>query len=345
MKSLYPHLTTTEPINHSVILVLFMTKSLFLNSINEFMITRRYAKRTVESYIYWIKRFIIFSGKQHPAKIGDQEVERYLTYLANHENVAPGTQTIALNSLVFLYSEFLNKPLSLKLNFNKSPRQAKLPIVLTKTETALLLNAVSPQYWLLANIMYGSGLRLMETVRLRVQDIDFDYMSVLVWQGKGGKNRRVTLAQEVVEPLRLQIAVCKKYFNLDNNTPHYQGVWLPFALMKKYPTAAKEFGWHYLFPSARLSHDPHDKNKIRRHHIDESSLQKAIKRAAKLVHIEKPVSCHTLRHSFATHLLQRGADIRTVQEQLGHSDIRTTQIYTHVIQAGANGVRSPLSDL
>ncbi|MFT5636593.1 MAG: integron integrase [Cognaticolwellia sp.] len=322
-----------------------MPKSLFLNSINEFMITRRFAKRTIQTYIYWIKRYIIFNKKQHPSKIGNNEVELYLTYLANKENVAPGTQTIALNSLVFLYREFLNKPLSLKLNFNKSPRQAKLPIVLTKAETALLLNAVSPQYWLLANIMYGSGLRLMETARLRVQDIDFDYMSVLVWQGKGGKNRRVTLAQELVEPLKLQIDICKKHFDLDNNTSHYHGVWLPFALMKKYPTAAKEFGWHYLFPSARLSHDPHDNNKVRRHHIDESSLQKAIKRAAKLVHIEKPVSCHTLRHSFATHLLQRGADIRTVQEQLGHTDIRTTQIYTHVIQAGANGVRSPLSDL
>jgi integron integrase len=322
-----------------------MPNSLFLNSINEFMITRRFAKRTIQTYIYWIKRYIIFNNKQHPSKMGNNEVELYLTYLANKENVAPGTQTIALNSLIFLYREFLNKPLSLKLNFNKSPRQAKLPIVLTKAETALLLNAVSSRYWLLANIMYGSGLRLMETVRLRVQDIDFDYMSVLVWQGKGGKNRRVTLAQELVEPLKLQIDICKKHFDLDNNTSHYQGVWLPFALMKKYPTAAKEFGWHYLFPSARLSHDPHDNNKVRRHHIDESSLQKAIKRAAKLVHIEKPVSCHTLRHSFATHLLQRGADIRTVQEQLGHTDIRTTQIYTHVIQAGANGVRSPLSDL
>jgi len=322
-----------------------MPKSLFLNSINEFMITRRFAKRTIQTYIYWIKRYIIFNNKQHPSKMGNNEVEQYLTYLANKENVAPGTQTIALNSLVFLYSEFLKSPLSLTLKFNKSQRQAKLPVVLTTNETACLLSLVDAQYWLLASIMYGSGLRLMETVRLRVQDIDFDYMSVLVWQGKGGKNRRVTLAQELVEPLRLQIDLCKKHFNLDNNTSHYQGVWLPFALNKKYPTAAKEFGWHYLFPSARLSHDPHDNNKVRRHHIDESSLQKAIKKAAKLALIKKVVSCHTLRHSFATHLLQRGADIRTVQEQLGHTDIRTTQIYTHVIQAGANGVRSPLSDL
>jgi integron integrase len=322
-----------------------MTKSLFLRSIQEFMITRRFAKRTIETYIYWIKRYIVFNNKQHPSKLGNKEVELYLTYLANTENVAPGTQKIALNSLVFLYSEFLHMPLSLTLNFNKSYRQAKLPVVLTQDETASLLNAMDAQYSLLANIMYGSGLRLMETVRLRVQDIDFDYMSVLVWQGKGGKNRRVTLAQELIEPLKLQIDVCKKYFNLDNNTPDYQGVWLPFALKKKYPTAAKDFGWHYLFPSARLSNDQHDSNALRRHHIDESSLQKAVKKSAKKANIEKNVTCHTLRHSFATHLLQRGADIRTVQEQLGHTDIRTTQIYTHVIQAGANGVRSPLSDL
>ncbi len=157
-----------------------MSKSIFLNSINEFMITRRFAKRTIQTYIYWIKRYIIFNKKQHPSKLGNKEVEQYLTFLSNEENVAPGTQTIALNSLVFLYSEFLNSPLSLALNFNKSQRQAKLPVVLTKEETASLLSSIDAQYWLLANIMYGSGLRLMETVRLRVQDIDFNYMSVLV---------------------------------------------------------------------------------------------------------------------------------------------------------------------
>ncbi len=322
-----------------------MTKSLFLNSISEFMLTRRFAKRTIQTYIYWIKRYIIFHNKQHPAKLGNKEVEGYLTFLSNTENVAPGTQTIALNALVFLYKEYLQSPLSLTLNFNKSQRQAKLPVVLTQKETACLLNSVDAKYWLLASIMYGSGLRLMEAVRLRVQDIDFDYMSVLVWQGKGGKNRRVTLAQELVAPLKLQIDICKKYFDLDKNSTDYHGVWLPFALRKKYPRAEKEFGWHYLFPSFKLSHDPHDSDKIRRHHIDESTLQKTIKKAAKLANIKKNVTCHTLRHSFATHLLQRGADIRTVQEQLGHTDIRTTQIYTHVIEHGANGVRSPLSDL
>ncbi|MBU2971827.1 integron integrase [Pseudoalteromonas sp. C2R02] len=321
-----------------------MYKSVFLNNIYEVMLTRRYAKRTIEAYIYWIKRYIIYNDKQHPSDMGNREVEFFLSYLSNTENVAPGTQSIALNALAFLYKELLKKPLSLKLNFKKSARQPKLPIVLTKPETALLLQSIASPYWLIANLLYGSGLRLMEAVRLRIQDIDLDYMSVLVWQGKGGKNRRVTLAEEIVGPIKLQIDVCKQYFELDKNNPDYQGVWLPFALSKKYPMAEKEFGWHYLFPSSRLSTDPYN-NVIRRHHIDETALQKSVKKAAKSANIDKNVTCHTLRHSFATHLLQRGADIRTVQEQLGHTDIRTTQIYTHVIQAGANGVRSPLSDL
>jgi integron integrase len=184
----------------------------------------------------------------------------------------------------------------------------------------------------------------MEAMRLRVQDIDFDYLSIQVWHGKGGKHRRVTLARELVEPLKSQIEATNLYYQLDMINEEYHGVWLPYALARKYPNAPKEFGWQYLFPSARLSIDP-ESGLLRRHHLDESGLQKAVKVAAKKANITKKVSCHTLRHSFATHLLQRGTDIRTIQEQLGHSDIRTTQIYTHVIQAGANGVRSPLSDL
>ncbi|WP_281559945.1 integron integrase [Thalassomonas sp. RHCl1] len=322
-----------------------MPQSLFLTYISEFMITRRYAKRTIETYIYWIKKYILFHNKKHPSELGNQEVEYFLTYLSSHSNVAPGTQAIALNALVFLYKEIIQAPLSLNLDFNKSSRQAKLPTVLIPEEVTALLNAVTAQYSLMTKLMYGSGLRLMETLRMRIQDIDFDYLCLLVWQSKSNKNRRVTLAKELVEPLKQQLTVCKQFYELDIKNKDYQGVWLPHALAKKYPTAAKEFGWHYLFPSSRLSRDPHANNVTRRHHIDERSLQRAVKRAAKRAGIHKSVSCHTLRHSFATHLLQRGCDIRTVQEQLGHVDIRTTQIYTHVIQAGANGVRSPLSDL
>jgi len=319
-------------------------KSVFLIHVEEQMWTKRYAKRTIQTYLYWIKGFIIFTGKIHPNNCHNTEVERFLTHLTVQMNVAPKTQALALNALVFLYREIIHKPLTLELNFNKSNTQPKLPVVLTQLETSQLLSTISAKYALPCKLMYGSGLRLMETVRLRVQDIDFDYLSVLIWRGKGGKHRRVTLAKELVKPLKQQISAVKLFYQQDLHNKSYQGVWLPNALAKKFPNASKEFNWHYLFPSYLLSFEPQS-NKLRRHHLDESTLRKFVKIAAKDAGIEKNVTCHTLRHSFATHLLQRGADIRTVQEQLGHSDIRTTQIYTHVIEHGANGVRSPLSDL
>jgi integron integrase len=318
--------------------------SLFLKYIVEEMQLKRYAKRTIETYTYWIKAYINFNGQRHPSHCHDAEVECFLSYLTNKLNVAPKTQGVALNALVFMYKVILLKPLTLELNFNKSKQHTKLPIVLTQAEVKALLAEVPNSHSLAIKLMYGSGLRLMEVVRLRVKDIDFDFHSVQVWQGKGGKNRCVTLAKELCELIKSQIAVVENHFYLDQNNPHYQGVWLPYALARKYPNVSKDIKWHYLFPSSRLSKDPAT-GFIRRHHIDETSLRKAVKLAANKAAIEKNVTCHTLRHSFATHLLQRGADIRTVQEQLGHTDIRTTQIYTHVIEHGANGVRSPLSDL
>jgi len=316
----------------------------FLTYVQEQMWTMRYAKRTIESYLYWIKAYINFNNKVHPNDCHDKEVGFFLTYLTTQMNVAPKTQALALNSIVFLYKHILKNPLSFELNFNKSTAQPKLPIVLTTDEVGLLLNAVNSRYILPCQLMYGSGLRLMEVVRLRMQDIDFDYLAVQIWHGKGGKHRRVTLAKELVEPLKQQISAAKLYYQQDIKNSQYSGVWLPYALRRKFPNAAKEVGWHFLFPSSRLSADP-ETTLIRRHHINETILRKTVKQAAKDADISKNVNCHTLRHSFATHLLQRGADIRTVQEQLGHSDLRTTQIYTHVIEHGANGVRSPLSDL
>ena len=319
-------------------------KSEFLNYLSEQMLIRRYAKRTIESYLYWIKAYINYSNKKHPALCHNAEVERFLSYLTIQLNMAPRTQSLALNALAFLYRDIIKNPLTLTLNFNKSTLQPKLPVVLTQDEIKRLLMHVSGKYALLCKLMYGSGLRLMEGVRLRVQDIDFDYFSVMIWHAKGGKHRRVTLAHELVELLQQQINTVKLYYQQDMEHSKYIGVYLPNALAKKYPNAAKELGWQYLFPSDRLSVDPSNKL-VRRHHIDESALRKHLKKATIDANIEKNVTCHTLRHSFATHLLQRGTDIRTVQEQLGHSDIRTTQIYTHVIECGANGVISPLSPL
>jgi integron integrase len=318
--------------------------SVFLTYVTEQMRTKRYAKRTIQSYVYWIKGFINFNNKKHPVDCHDIEVECFLSFLTNQLNVAPKTQALALNSLVFLYREIIKKPLTLNLNFNKSTAQPKLPTVLTTIEIATLLKNISASHALPCKLMYGSGLRLMEVVRLRVQDIDFNYLSVMIWHGKGGKHRRVTLAKELITPLKQQISATKLLYQQDIRNGYYSGVWLPHALKRKYPLAAMEFGWHYLFPSHRLSNDP-ESNEFRRHHIDETGLRRHVKQAAIISNIDKRVSCHTLRHSFATHLLQRGADIRTVQEQLGHSDVRTTQIYTHVLEHGANGVRSPLSDL
>jgi integron integrase len=316
--------------------------SSFLQQVADYMRTRRYAKRTIETYQHWIRFYILFHKKQHPSQLGNAEVEQFLTWLAVERHVAFKTQSSALNALVFLYREFLQQPLSLQLNFNAAKTPPKLPVVLTRAEVGALLRWIDPKYKLLTQLMYGSGLRLMEAVRLRVKDIDFDYLSVMVWQGKGNKNRRVTLASELVPALRQQIIHVERLLDADMQNPIYSGVWLPYALALKNPAAPKQLGWHYLFPSNQLSRDP-ESALIRRHHLDETCVRKAIKFAAFQAKIQKNVTCHTLRHSFATHLLESGADIRTVQEQLGHSDVKTTQIYTHVLSRGGNAVKSPLS--
>ncbi len=318
-----------------------MPKSVFLQLVEDQMYVKRFAKRTIESYVAWIKRFTNFH-KRHPSTMHDAEVERFLNHLVLERQVSPATQASALNALVFLYKEVIKHPLTIELNFVKSRQPRKLPVVLTSDEVHKLLYAISPKYFLLAALLYGSGLRLMEAVRLRVQDIDFDYRCIRIWNGKGGKHRTVTMASELIPHLRNQIVAAEQYLNLDLRDPQYDGVWLPYALREKYPNANKDLGWHYLFPSSRISKDP-ENGARRRHHIDESGLQKAIKNAAKAANLKKGVTAHTLRHSFATHLLASGADIRTVQDQLGHADLRTTQIYTHILQMGGNAVQSPLS--
>ena len=320
------------------------TNSPFLQSVMLKMNLQHYAKRTIDAYLYWIRYFINFNGKVHPENHHDIEVEAFLSYLANQKHVAPKTQRLALNALVYLYKNVFNNPLTLELNFKKTTTQPQLPTVLTVAEVSLLLKNIPSSMSLPCNLLYGSGLRLMEVLRLRVQDIDFDYLSIQIWNGKGGKHRRVTLAEELVPSLKQQIAKVTLFYNQDKQASGYTGVSLPFALSEKYPNAEKELNWQFLFPSNTLSVEPFTGVK-RRHHIHATSLQKTIRAISLKLDLKKRVTCHTLRHSFATHLLQRGADIRTIQEQLGHSDIRTTQIYTHILQAGANGVRSPFSDL
>ena len=319
-----------------------MYKSPFLEGLARHMVTRRYAKRTIKTYLYWVRRFIAFNNKQHPKSLGNKEVELFLDFLSNQQQVSPNTQATALNALVFMYRHYLKQPLSTDLVFNKAKRPVKLPVVLTPEEMKQLFRHLHPAALLPCQLMYGSGLRVIELIRLRLKDIDFDYKTLRIFAAKGNKNRIVTLAPELFPALKAQIALAKSQLNQDLAHADYAGVWLPYALDRKYPNAHKDPQWHYLFFSKQLSVDP-ESGLIRRHHIDESVLRKAIKLAAKRANINKTISCHTLRHSFATHLLSSGADIRTVQEQLGHSDVKTTQIYTHVLEQGANSVTSPLS--
>lgn len=320
------------------------TRSPFLNAVAEFMLTKQYSIRSVDTYLRWIASYIHFHNRRHPASMGDNEVISFLDNLVLNQNVSPKTQSTALNALAFLYKHIIEQPLSPNLCFVKSKRDQKLPIVMTPDEVKQLMSQLNKRYYLIAGLMYGSGLRVMEAVQLRVQDIDFDYKCIRIWNGKGNKHRVVTLAPELIPLLRNQIIQADDYLKLDIQNPHYAGVWLPNALARKYPNANKLLAWQYLFPSNQLSADP-ETGEIRRHHFHQTGVRKAIKKAAFSANLTKPITPHTLRHSFATHLLQNGADIRTVQTQLGHSDVKTTQIYTHVLQQGANGVISPLSKL
>ncbi len=316
----------------------------FLDSISDFMAVRRYSKRTIKSYVYWIRYFIVFSEMRHPTEMGAIEVEKFLTHLAVEKTVSVATQKIALNALAFLYNRVLEQPLGNLGEFNRASRQAKLPVVLTRLEVARLLQHLSGTSQLVASLLYGSGLRRSEAVRLRIKDIDFDHHQLQVWNGKGFHYRLTTLAPELVPALQIQVELVRMQLREDSRHQYYAGVWMPDALARKYREASKTVGWQYLFPAVRIAVDP-ESGLLRRHHIDESNINRSLRRAALQAKIEKQVTCHTLRHSFATHLLESGADIRTVQEQLGHQDVKTTEIYTHVLKRGARGVRSPLSDL
>ncbi len=308
------------------------------------MLIRRYSKRTIKSYISWIKAFVDFNEQRHPNGLGEHEIKKFLTYLAVKRTVSSSTQGVALNALAFLYNKFLQNPLGDLDAFKRATCQPKLPTVLSQQEVKSLFKCFDPKYRLIAGLLYGSGLRRLELVRLRAHDIDFDHLQVRIWNGKGFKHRLTTLASEPVTALKRQIERVNHILADDLENQNYVGVWMPDALARKYSSANKTLGWQYLFPAHKLSIEPGTTN-IRRHYIDESSVNKVIRQAKQKAGIIKQVTSHTLRHSFATHLLQNGADIRTVQQQLGHADVKTTEIYIHVIKQGANGVISPLSHL
>jgi integron integrase len=315
----------------------------FLNQVRDAIRVRHYSIRTEEAYLTWVKRYINFHRKRHPRDMGEQEVVEFLTYLAVQRNVSPSTQNQALNALVFLYKAVLDRPLGKIHGAVRAKKKQKLPVVLTPAEIGRLLNNLNGVYWLIGCLLYGSGLRLMECLRLRVMNLDFGHRCVFVMNGKGGKDRVVTLPDDLIIPLQRHLANRKTLHERDL-AEGYGTVYLPYALERKYPNASSEWAWQYVFPSVRRSIDPRSDIE-RRHHLDEKNVQRTIKKAIRDAGIEKPASCHSLRHSFATHLLERGADIRTVQEQLGHKDVRTTQIYTHVLNRGGNAVVSPLGSV
>ena len=316
----------------------------FLQTIRDHLRARHYSKRTENAYIYWVGCFIRFHEYRHPNARGGEEITAFLEYLALQRNVSGATQKAAMNALVYMYKRVLGREELAIGTFSKASKPKKLPIVLSRTEIRQVLSHLQGNYLLCAQLMYGSGLRLMEVCRLRVQDIELDRMSVLVRNGKGHKQRITTLSDFCVPELRRQLQQVKIFWEEDCNASHWDGVYLPFALERKYPAAPFEYHWQYLFPATKRTEDKRSA-KVRRHHIYDQSLQRAVRKAVLRSAIEKQATCHTFRHSFATHLLERGADIRTVQEQLGHSDVRTTEIYTHVLNRGGRAVISPLNDL
>ena len=316
---------------------------MLLEVVHERIRAKHYSKRTEQSYTNWIKRFVHFYHKRHPRDMGAPEVEAFLTDLAVTGNVSAATQTQALSALLFLYKEVLGMDVPWMGGIVRAKPSIRVPTVLSVNEVHRLFACLDGVYSLMARLIYGTGLRLMECVRLRVKDVDFDRHEILVREGKGGKDRVTMLPQALVQPLQEHLQKVRALFEMDrkNGVP---GVEMPDAVGRKYPKADISWGWFWVFPASNLSGDP-ETGIHRRHHIYEQNLQRAIRIGVRKAGIAKPATTHTLRHSFATHLLESGYDIRTVQELLGHSDVSTTMIYTHVLNRGGKGVKSPLDSM
>lgn len=311
-----------------------------LDQVRDRIRVKHYSIRTETQYVQWIRRFILFHGKRHPRDLGAPEVEAFLTHLAVEGNVAAATQNQALSALLFLYREVMGIELPWLDKVTRAKRPRHLPVVLTRDEVRAVLGKMDGVYGLLARLLYGTGMRLMEVIRLRVKDIEFTRGEIVVRDGKGAKDRVTMLPESVKADLRAHLAWRRELFERDVQAGK-GSVYLPDALARKYPNAPMEWGWQYVFPSGSYSIDPRS-GVERRHHLDEKLLQRAMKRAVQAAGLAKPATPHTLRHSFATHLLERGQDIRTIQELLGHKDVATTMVYTHVLNKGGHGVMSPL---
>lgn len=316
-----------------------------LDQVRRVMRLHRYSIHSERTYVEWIRRYAKFHRMQSRADLagGEAKIEAFLTDLAIHQNVAPATQNQAMNALVFLYKKVLKQPLDEKIHAVRADKKVNLPVVLTREEVAQIIPLLEGANQLVVRLLYGSGLRIAEALRLRVKDVDFAMKQVTVRSGKGAKDRFTTFAGSMIPLLQAHLAKVKLIHERDLAAGCGE-VYLPYALDRKYPGAAREWGWQYVFPARELSVDPRG-GKTRRHHVDPSVVNKAIRVAVVKTGIVKRVSAHTFRHSFATHLLQRGTDIRTIQGLLGHNDLATTMIYTHVLQQGGQGVTSPLDDL
>jgi integron integrase len=316
-----------------------VTQPKLLDQYRERLRIKHYSLRTEQAYLHWVRRFIYFHSKRHPAGLGGPEVERFLSHLATEGRVSASTQNQALAALLFLYREVLGKELPWLDGVVRAKRPARVPVVLSENEVRALLAQLDGKRWLVAALLYATGMRLLEGLRLRVKDVDFERREITVRDGKGGRDRRTMLPERLIEPLRSHLARVKVLHERDL-AEGFGEVYLPFALSRKYPRAGRSWAWQYVFPSGSRSNDPLD-GTVRRHHLDEKVVQRAVLEAAHKAGLAKPVSPHVLRHSFATHLLESGYDIRTVQELLGHKDVSTTMVYTHVLNKGGRGVKSP----
>jgi len=332
---MHPQTPTTPPQGTS-----YPQGKKLLDQVRDTLRLKHYSTRTEKTYIEWIKRYILFHQKRHPKDMASPEIEAFITHLAVERNVAVSTQNQALSAVLFLYKYVLNQELEMPPSMARPGRPKRLPTVLSPSEASRIINHMKGTPKTMTKLLYGSGLRLMECMRLRVKDIDFENRQIIVRDGKGENDRSTVLPENVIPELKQHLENVQALHQKDLSEG-YGETNLPYALSVKYTNAKREYAWQYVFPASQRSTDPQT-GEIRRHHLDESVLQRAVRQAVQKANINKPVSPHTFRHSFATHLLQNGYDIRTVQELLGHKDVKTTMIYTHVLQRGGLAVKSPL---